>query len=111
MRFGYRVPIIIHLVISLYVASQGMWVILPLVDAQLGAERSAQPREAAGVASVGLLVASLPSEQGAVERPARGTLSSEAENVLLLLLGIVLLLAFAAARLWASKKDDGEPTK
>ena len=110
MQFRYRVPIIIHLVILLCALSQGMGMILLVTSAQLGLERSIQPRPSTRLQVSWLSMATLSSEQGAVERPAQRTLSSEAENVLLLLLGIVLLLTFTATKLWSSK-NEVKPTK
>src|SRR5436190_10190496 len=109
MRFRYRVPVIVRFVILLCVISQSGWAGSPPANPQFGTHGTRGPSVMAGIASVGLALMAPPSEQVAAERPPRRTLSSEAENGLLLLLGIVLLLTFTAAKLWP--KDDREPTK
>jgi hypothetical protein len=121
MRFRYGLSVIIHFVILLCVVSQGKGETMPLTDTQRGVERITKPREGAGIPAVGRsvatlppTVATLPPKQEEEERLPRQTLSSETENVLLLLLGIVLLLTFAVTKLGFSektlKKDDREPT-
>jgi len=110
MRFRYRVPVVGYFVVLLFVVSPGGGVPLWHAGAQPGVRFGGLDGPLAGISIVGLSLAVQPSEQSAVDRPPRQTLSSGRENVLLLLLGVALLLTFTAARVWSSKRG-GEPTK
>lgn len=110
MRLRYGPSVIIQLVILLCSVSQGRGGILLLTDAWPSIEGSTKPREGAGISAVSQSPETLPPKQVEVEHPPQRVLSSEAENVLLLLLGIVLLLTFTVSRLWLSKHDR-EPAK
>lgn len=102
--------VILHFVILLCAVSQGIAGTLPLAGLRPGVEAGTKPRVQAGTSEIDLSMATVPQQKERVERPLRQRLSSETENVLLLLLGIVLLLTFAVTRLWLSKKEDGEPS-
>lgn len=111
MRLRYGPSVIIQLVILLCSASQGRGGTFLLTDAWPSIEGSTKSRGEAGISAVSQSPAMLPPKQGEVERLPQQMPSSETENVLLLLLGIVLLLTFPITKLWLSKKKDSEPAK
>jgi hypothetical protein len=107
MRFRYLVPAVSYFVILFFAISHSGRETLVYAGAQDRVFRGDGLGQMAGRV---VSLATQPSKQGAADHPPQQRLSSGQENGLLLLLGIILLLTFSAARLWSSKSG-GEPTK
>ena len=110
MRFRYKAAVVIHFIILLFAVSQGRGESLPCVDSRLSIEESTRPKEGTGIFAVRQSMETLTPKQEEGGRPPKRGLSSEIENVLLLLIGIILFLIIAATKLWLSK-DDRESAK
>jgi len=107
MRFRYLVPAVSCFIILFFAIGHSGRMTLGSASVQARVLRGGGLGQMAGrVVSLG----AQPSKQSVADHPPQRRPSSEQENGLLLLLGIVLLLTFSAARLWSSKSG-GEPTK
>ena len=93
MRFSYRAPIVISFTILLCLVIQAGQSGLRVSDVSLGGKAEIGVGKTAGTFAAML---SEPTMTGTV---SGRTLSSEGENVLLLLLGLVLLLVFTTIKL------------
>ena len=110
MRFRYKAAVVIQFIILLFAVSQGRGESLPRVDSRLSVEGSASLKEGTEIFVVRQSMETRTPKQEEVGRSPKRGLSSETENVLLLLIGIILFLIIAATKLWFSK-DDRESAK